>query len=157
MDSMTRQTKQELRTLSRFMGTRYARWVTFALLLPVFFPMFPSSQYLMLVTILLPLLLQAVFQKSNAIIERDPTLPLMRQKYHYSDAKYRAEKNTAPLLLLFLCIWQIQIMPANLSPVLRIYPGLLIIANITIRLGGTLLFRLYLHHQFTRLRTLDDL
>lgn len=156
MDSKTRKTKQEIRTLSRFIGTRYARWITFALLIPVFFPLFPSSQYLMLVTILLPLLLQAVFLKSSANMEFDPALPLIRQKYHYSDAKYRAEKNTTPLLLLFLCIWQIQIMPANLSPVLRIYPGILIIANIIIRLGGTLLFRLYLHQQFTRLHTLDD-
>lgn len=157
MDNLTRKTKQEIRTLSRFIGTRYARWITFALLIPVFFPLFPSSQYIMLITILLPLLLRAVFQKSSTNPDREPTLPLIRQKYHYSDAKYHAEKNTTPLLLLFLCIWQVRIMPTDLSPVLRIYPGILIIVNIITRLGGTLLFRFYLHFQFTQLHTLDDI
>lgn len=157
MDNLTQKTKQEIRTLSRFIGARYARWITFALQIPVFFPLYPSSQYIMLVTILLPLLLRAVLQKSSTNINQEPALPLIRQKYHYTDAKYRAEKNTTPLLLLFLCIWQIQILSVNLSPVLRIYPGILLIANVIIRLGGTLLFRFYLHHQFTQLHTLDDI
>lgn len=157
MDTVTRQTKQEIRTLSRFVGTLYARRITFVLLIPVFFPMFPSSQYLMLLTILLPLLLQAVFQKSGTDEEISPILPLTRQKYHFSASKYRAEKNAGSLLLLFLCIWQTKTMSEGLSPILRIYPAILVIANIIIRLGGTLCFRLYLHHQFTRLYTLDDL
>ena len=157
MDHLTRQTKQEIRTLSRLMGNRYAKWITCIFLLPVLFSLAPSSEYFLLLTILLPLIMQAVFKETSTETNSTSVLTRTRQKYHFSDAKYRAEKNANPLLLLFLCLWQFTITSADLPSILRIYPGILIIVNIISRLAGTWLFRLYLHFQFTSLNTLDDI
>ncbi len=157
MDNLTKQTKQEIRTLSRFMGNRYAKWVTCILLLPVLFSLAPSSEYFFLLTILLPLITQAIFKVTSTETNSKSILTLTRQKYHFSDAKYHAEKRANSLLLLFLCLWQYTLTSADLPSVLRIYPGILIIANIISRLAGTWLFRLYLHLQFTSLNTLDDI
>lgn len=156
MDTNTRQLRQETRNLSRFMGTKIAKWITSLLLLPVFFVLAPSSEYLLALALLLPLLLQAVFRKSDSDSKAAPILTLTQEKYHYSDAKFRAEKRANPLLLLFLCLWQYTMMSSELSPILRIYPALLIIINIISRLTATLLFRLYLHYQFTRLNMLEE-
>ena len=157
MNNLTRQTKQELRTLSRFMGNRYAKWITCILLLPVLLSLAPSSEYLLLLTILLPQIIQVVFKETGTETSTTSVLTLTRKKYHFSHAKYLAEKRANPLLLLFLCLWQYTLISTDLPSVLRIYPGILIIANIISRLAGTWLFRLYLHLQFTSLNTLDDI
>lgn len=156
MDTYTRQLKQEIRGLSRFMGTRIAKWITSMLLLPVFFALAPASEYVLLLALLLPLLLQALFQKSEPDSKPVPILAITREKYHFSDAKFRAEKRANPLILLFLCLWQYTLLPADLSSILRIYPSILIAINIISRLAATLLFRLYLHHQFTQLNMLEE-
>ena len=157
MNNLTRQTKQELRTLSRFMGNRYAKWITCILLLPVLLSLAPSSEYLLLLTILLPQIIQVVFKETGTETSTTSVLTLTREKYHFSHAKYLAEKRANPLLLLFLCFWQYTLISTDLPSVLRIYPGILIIVNIISRLAGTWLFRLYLHLQFTSLNTLDDI
>lgn len=157
MDHLTRQTKQEIRTLSRFMGSRYAKRITCVLLIPVLFPLAPSAEYLLLLTILLPLIMQIVSKETSAETNSASVLTLTRQKYHFTDIKYRAEKRANPLLLLFFCLWQCTLSSADLPSILRIYPGILIIVNIISRLAGTWLFRLYLHLQFTSLNTLDDI
>lgn len=157
MDNITRQTKQDIHTLSRFMGSRYAKWVTCILLLPVLFSLAPSSEYFLLLTILLPLIIQVALKETGMETDSKSALALTKQKYHFSDAKYRAEKRAHSLLLLFLCLWQYTLTQADLPSILRIYPGILIIANIISRLAGAWLFRLYLHYQFTSLNTLDDI
>ena len=156
MDTNTRQLKQEIQALSRFMGARIARWITSALLLLVFFALAPSSDHILALTLTLPLLLQAVFQKSDTDAKPIPILTLTREKYHFSDAKFRAEKRAIPILLLVLCLWQYTLISTDLSPILRIYPAILIIINIISRLTATLIFRLYLHYQFTQFNMLEE-
>lgn len=156
MDHLTQQTKQEVRKLSRFMGYRYAKWLTCILLLPVLFSLAHSAEYFLALTILLPLILQVLSKDSGNKTSITSVLTLSRQKYHYSDIKYHAEKRANSLLLLFLCLWQYTLTWADLPSILRIYPGILIIVNIISRLAGTWLFRLYLHYRFTSLNTLDD-
>ena len=157
MDNLKRQTKQEIRMLSRFIGSRFAKWITSVLLLPVFFSLAPSAEYFLLLTILLPLIMQIISKEISTETSSTSVLTLTRQKYHFSDAKYHAEKRANSLLLLFLCLWQYTLTRADLPSILRIYPAILIIANIISRLAGTWLFRLYLHLQFTSLNTLDDI
>lgn len=157
MDKLTQQTKQEARTLSRFMGSRYAKWITSVLLLPVLFSLAPFAEYFLLLTILLPLIMQIVSKETRIETNSKSILTLTRQKYHFSNAKYHAEKRANSLLLLFFCLWQYTLTSADLPSILRIYPGILIIVNIISRLAGTWLFRLYLHLQFTSLNTLDDI
>ncbi len=157
MDNLTRQTKQEIHVLSRFIGTRSARWITAILLLPVCFFLAPSAEYFLALTVLLPRILKLLLKKTDSGAASAPVLSQTLQKYHYSDIKYQAEKRTTPLLILFLCLWQCLLAPAGLHPILRIYPGIVIMVNIISRLTVTLLFRLYVHYQFITLNTLDDI
>lgn len=156
MDNITRQTKRDIHTLSRFMGCRYAKWLSCILLLPVLISLAPSAEYFLALTILLPLILQVLPKDSGSETRTTSVLTLTKQKYHYSDTKYHAEKRANSLLLLFLCLWQYTLTRADLPSILHIYPGILIITNIISRLAGTWLFRLYLHYRFTSLNTLDD-
>lgn len=157
MHTDTIQTKREIWQLSRYIGTIYAKWVTVVLLIPVLFSLAPSSEYLILLALLLPAFLQAVSQNRKDHADIAPVLLLTCTKYHFSNTKYQAEKNAYPLILLFLCIWQYRLMQTELFPALRIYPGIIIIINILCRLVATGLFRLHLHHQFTQFHMLDDL
>lgn len=152
----TMQIKQETRILARFVGTIWAKWITFLLLIPANFALAPISVYLMALTALLPLTLQAVFGDKTAKTDSPIFLTQIKQKYHFSYQKYRAEKNANPLLLVFLCIWQYMLVPSGLPAFWRIYPGLLIMINIMTRLITTIIFRLTLHYRFLHLKMLEE-
>lgn len=154
MDTESRQIKREARILSRFIGTIWAKWATFFLLIPAYPYLAPISVYLMALTALVPLVLDAI-QGDKTTIAEPAFLAQTKQKYHFSYKKYQAEKNANPLLLLFLCIWQYRLIPSGLPSFWHIYPGILIIINILSRLIITAIFRLTLHHRFFHLNMLE--
>lgn len=156
MSEETIQIKQETNMLSRFVGTIFAKWTTFILLIPAFFYVTPVSVYIMLLTLLLPLLFQAVLGDQNSDSNPPLLLTYTEQKYHFSPKKYRAEKNANPFLLLSLLIWQFTLPIADFPVPWRIYPGGLLVVNIIIRLIVTILFRLHLHNRFFHLNILDE-
>ncbi|MCH5267125.1 MAG: hypothetical protein J1E62_02170 [Lachnospiraceae bacterium] len=145
--------KREMAMLSRYIGFVAARFLTAALAMLSILRLSPSCAYIAVLGILLPMLLQAVINEDK---KKEPEwqLPKTMKKYHFSYIRYRCEQGAAPILLLFLAIWQYALTRSTLSSPWNIYPAMLFVLNIVSRIIIMLCFRIYLHFEFTNMKQL---
>ena len=156
MSTNSRQINGEIWILSRYIGAIFARRITVILLIPALFCINFTILYIVCMILLIPLLIKTL--TVNKAAEQNESSPFtnIRKKYHFTFAKYQAEKRANPFILLLLIFWQYRMISADVATFWQIYPGLLIIINILCRLLITVLFRIYLHHRFLHLDLLAD-
>lgn len=155
MTENTLRIKQEVRILSRYMGLLTAKYITFAVLVCLYFPFRPASAYLAIFTLFFPLILRYLFAESRQETSESYILKQTMKKYHFSLLRYRAEKFANPLVLLFLLIWQAALNPKDLSAMIKLVPSAILILNVISRILSGCLFQIRLHHRFTSLESLD--
>lgn len=156
MSTNSKQIKQEIWMLSRYIGAVSARWITVILLIPALFYLNSTILYIICMVLLIPLLIRAFTTNRTPNQEENGVFTHVWQKYHFTLSKYQAEKRANPFTLLLLILWQYRMASSNLVVFWQLYPGLLIIINILCRILITILFRIYLHHRFFHLDLLDD-
>lgn len=156
MSITTKQSKQEIWSISRYIGAVCARYITVVLLMPALIFLNGSVLYVILPLLALPLIIRAFAPDTTPDGSRNSMFIHTQQKYHYSFRKYQAEKNANPLILLLLILWQYRMINADLPVFWRVYPGMLLLIYILSRIGISILFRIYLHHRFLHLDTLED-
>lgn len=150
------QVKQETRLLSRYIGLKTTKYITFVLLLSGGFLFNMTALYIALLELLLPALLHFLFSSTTKSMVPSFCLPHTMHKYHFTLDKYRAEKSANPILLFLLLFWQVSLNTMSYGIPWNIFPALLIICNIILRLIIPIAFRFLLHHHFMSLHTLEE-
>lgn len=147
--------KQEVRMLSRYIGLLTAKYITFIVLVCIYFPFRPASAYLAIFTLFFPLILRFLFVENRQKTSESYILKQTMKKYHFSLLGYRAEKLANPLVLLFLLIWQAALNPKDISSIMKMVPSALLILNVISRILSGFLFQICLHHRLTNPESLD--
>ncbi len=142
----------EINAISSYMGLFLSKYIAYALLVAIFYPMRNTPAGILLAMLLLTAALNYIFDNGTKNSETNFILPMTAKKYKFSIIKYKIQKCVCAILIFFLFIWQLSITRhESYKAPLLFMPAIILIIYILTVLCTVLYFRHKIRRDFLEL------